>query len=156
MKKLTIFVLAVFVIVSLSACAGSKKNVEQDLDRPINCATAEADIRLLKSEKDHVAKQIAMGVTAIVPAGAVIGVVTGKEGEKLKVATGEYWYGTRALELGLVDEIGASDDYLMRAILKEDAQVFGVTYKGKEGLLHKLQGTFAAALESLGFNGTLR
>lgn len=73
-----------------------------------------------------------------------------------KVATGEYWYGTRALELGLVDEIGSSDDYLMRAISADGAQVFGVTYKGKEGLLHKLQGTFAAALASLGFADTLR
>ncbi|MFT3710770.1 MAG: protease SohB [Archangium sp.] len=30
-----------------------------------------------------------------------------------KVATGEYWLGTRAKELGLVDQLGTSDDYLM-------------------------------------------
>ena len=29
-----------------------------------------------------------------------------------KVATGEHWYGTRALELGLADEIGTSDELL--------------------------------------------
>lgn len=29
------------------------------------------------------------------------------------VATGEYWYGTRALELGLVDALTTSDDYLL-------------------------------------------
>lgn len=29
------------------------------------------------------------------------------------VATGEYWYGTRALELGLVDGLTTSDDYLL-------------------------------------------
>ena len=29
------------------------------------------------------------------------------------VATGEHWYGTRAVELGLVDQLGTSDDYLV-------------------------------------------
>ncbi|MEC9376005.1 MAG: protease SohB [Pseudomonadota bacterium] len=29
------------------------------------------------------------------------------------VSTGEYWYGTKAMELGLVDELGSSDDYLL-------------------------------------------
>jgi len=45
---------------------------------------------VLNSEKSHVAQQIAMGVTAIYPAGALVGLVTGTEGTKLKVATGEY------------------------------------------------------------------
>ena len=31
-----------------------------------------------------------------------------------KVATGEAWYGRRAIELNLVDEIATSDEYLMR------------------------------------------
>lgn len=57
---------------------------------PINCATAEGDIRLLKHEKAHVAEQIAEGVTAIFPAGLVLGILTGTEGTKIKVATGEY------------------------------------------------------------------
>ncbi|WP_088313496.1 protease SohB [Kineosporia sp. R_H_3] len=30
-----------------------------------------------------------------------------------RVATGEHWYGTRAVELGLVDELVTSDDYLL-------------------------------------------
>ena len=30
-----------------------------------------------------------------------------------KVATGEHWYGTRALNLNLIDEIITSDDYLL-------------------------------------------
>jgi hypothetical protein len=42
------------------------------------------------SEKAHVAEQVALGVTAIYPAGLVIGLLTGTEGTKLKVATGEY------------------------------------------------------------------
>ena len=32
-----------------------------------------------------------------------------------RVATGEYWYGAKALELGLVDSIQTSDDYLLTA-----------------------------------------
>lgn len=37
------------------------------------------------------------------------------------VATGEAWYGTRAIELQLVDELATSDDYLMRACDSADA-----------------------------------
>lgn len=32
-----------------------------------------------------------------------------------KVATGEHWYGSQALELGLIDEIKTSDDWLLEA-----------------------------------------
>jgi serine protease SohB len=32
-----------------------------------------------------------------------------------RVGTGEHWYGTRALELGLVDELLTSDDYILRS-----------------------------------------
>jgi hypothetical protein len=37
-----------------------------------------------------VAEQVADGVTAIAPAGIVLGVVTGTEVDKLKVAAGHY------------------------------------------------------------------
>jgi len=37
-----------------------------------------------------VARQIVAGVTSIVPAGIVIGLVTGTTGTKYRVATGEY------------------------------------------------------------------
>ena len=71
------------------------------------------------------------------------------------VATGEYWYGTRALELGLVDETGTSDDYLMRAVNRDGAQVYGVTYKGKAGFFQKLQGSLAALLSRIGVGDPL-
>jgi hypothetical protein len=65
---------------------------EQALQQPsrINCATAEGDIRMLQNDKAHVAQQVAMGVTAIAPAGLVLGVVTGTEQTKLQVASGDY------------------------------------------------------------------
>lgn len=40
--------------------------------------------------------------------------------------TGQHWYGTRALQLQLVDEIITSDDYLVRA--RERADVFEVSF----------------------------
>ena len=60
------------------------------MNQPINCATAEGDIRVLNSEKTHVAEQVIKGVTAILPAGAVLGILTGTEGKKLEIATGDY------------------------------------------------------------------
>lgn len=65
-----------------------------------------------------------------------------------RVATGEHWYGTRALELSLIDELGSSDDYLMQAA--EQADIFAVTYKQREGLSGKLQSALTAVAESLG------
>ena len=43
-----------------------------------------------------------------------------------KVATGEAWYGQRAIELNLVDAIMTSDEYLMRRC--QDADVFEVRW----------------------------
>ena len=63
------------------------------------------------------------------------------------VSTGEHWYGTRALELNLVDEIGASDDYLMAAI--ETADVFHVTYRAKHSLQEKLLAAVRAAADQV-------
>lgn len=75
----------------ISGCMDAKyQEGEQQLKKPINCATAEGDIRLLQHEKAHVTDQIAAGVTAIVPASAVMSVASGEEGEKLKMGTGDY------------------------------------------------------------------
>jgi len=91
MKKMNKVIVFGCVIMLISACAPFKqKKVMQEMKQPINCATAEGDIRMLQHEKAHVAQQIIEGVTAITPAGIVIGVVTGTEGVKLRVAVGKY------------------------------------------------------------------
>ena len=90
MKKMSKITLVICLAIFLSACASQQKKVEKEMKMPINCATAEGDIRVLENEKAHVAEQIAEGVTAIFPAGLVIGLITGTEGTKVKVATGEY------------------------------------------------------------------
>lgn len=74
----------------LSACAPISDEAKKTLKEPVNCPTAEGDLRLLEHERANVAEQIARGVTAIAPAGIVIGVVTGTEGDKLKVPIGHY------------------------------------------------------------------
>ena len=78
------------IVMLLPACALKQKKVEKEMKQPINCATAEGDIRMLQQEKAHVAQQIVEGATSIVPASLVLGIITGTEKEKLRVATGEY------------------------------------------------------------------
>ena len=75
-----------------AGCAFQQKKVEQELAKPgaIDCRTAPGDVRLLQQEKANVVERIAEGVTSIYPAGLVIGVVSGTETTKLKVAIGEY------------------------------------------------------------------
>ena len=91
MRKMYIFVVLICVVMLLSACATFKqKKVLKESKQPINCATAEGDLRMLKSEKAHVAQQIAEGVTSLIPVGAVIGIVTGTEATKLRVSVGNY------------------------------------------------------------------
>ena len=43
-----------------------------------------------------------------------------------QVATGEYWYGTKALDCRLADELRTSDDYLLQA--SATADLYEVTY----------------------------
>ena len=83
---------AFMVFALLTGCAYRFKEDEKAAaqSKPIDCATAEGELRALNSEKANVAEQIAMGVTAIVPAGLVIGLVTFTEGTKIKVAIGDY------------------------------------------------------------------
>ena len=83
-------VLIVGVALLMVACSPQSKEAKQELAQPVNCATAEGDIRILEGEKAHVAEQVASGVTAIAPAGFALGVVTGTEGDKLEVASGDY------------------------------------------------------------------
>jgi hypothetical protein len=91
MKVCLALAVAVLATFSCASCTMHEKKVEQELKHyPINCATAEGDIRALEHEKAHVAQEIAAGVSAVVPMAAVVGLVTGTEGEDFKVATGEY------------------------------------------------------------------
>ncbi len=52
------------------------------------------------------------------------------------VATGEYWFGQRALELKLIDTIQTSDDYLLSQ--KDSCELIQVSYKTKKSLSQRL------------------
>ena len=53
-----------------------------------------------------------------------------------RVATGEHWYGTRALDLGLADELRTSDELL--AGLAEERDLYRVSYKTRKHLKQRL------------------
>lgn len=90
MKRILCTILAIGFVLTMVSCAMQEKKVEKEMKQPINCATAEGDLRVLEKEKAHVAEQIGAGITAIVPISLVVGLATGTEGTKFRVATGEY------------------------------------------------------------------
>lgn len=62
-----------------------------------------------------------------------------------KVATGEHWYGTRALELGLVDELRTSDELL--AGLAPDRDLFRVNFRIRQPLPRRLMANVDGLLQ---------
>ena len=62
-----------------------------------------------------------------------------------KVATGEHWYGTRALEFGLADEIKTSDEILRERA--ENRDLYELSYKIKQPLQKRLMANIDSALE---------
>lgn len=51
------------------------------------------------------------------------------------IATGEVWYGRRALDKQLIDDIQTSDDYILAQ--RESANIFQISYKLKKSLPEK-------------------
>lgn len=62
-----------------------------------------------------------------------------------KVATGEHWYGTRALEYGLADEIRTSDELLTERASERD--LYLVSYKIKQPLQKRVLANIDSLLE---------
>ncbi|MGK2915517.1 MAG: protease SohB [Porticoccaceae bacterium] len=52
------------------------------------------------------------------------------------VATGEVWFGTRAQELGLVDSLQTSDDYLVSQL--DTADIYEIAYVHKRSLSQRI------------------
>lgn len=60
-----------------------------------------------------------------------------------EVATGEHWYGSKALDLKLIDEIGTSDDFLLAAV--ESSDLYKINYKRHKRFVERvLQGAEGA------------
>ena len=64
-----------------------------------------------------------------------------------KVATGEHWYGTKAKELGLVDDLGTSDDLIVKAL--EEKDVYAVKYTIKKPISERLSVSLTRGVEKL-------
>ena len=64
-----------------------------------------------------------------------------------KVATGEVWFGRRALDVNLVDEISTSDEYLMDAC--QDADVYMIRYEFKKTLQERISDMSIKTADSL-------
>lgn len=62
-----------------------------------------------------------------------------------KVATGEFWPGIKAKDLGLVDEIMTSDDYILSA--HPQKQIYSVKYAHKKNMAEKLGMSFASVAQ---------
>ena len=66
-----------------------------------------------------------------------------------KVATGEHWFGTRALGLRLIDEIKTSDDYLLER--SKDSDIYEVNFRRRQTLGDRLSGGLVKL--GMGFRG---
>lgn len=62
-----------------------------------------------------------------------------------KVATGEYWPGTEAKALGLVDELSTSDDYILKNY--PERAIYAVKFNLKKGLPERLGLSAVATIE---------
>ena len=66
-----------------------------------------------------------------------------------RVATGDHWFGTRALDLKLVDELKTSDDYLLER--SKDCDLYELRYKRHRGFAERLAGSLAGLRATLPF-----
>lgn len=71
-----------------------------------------------------------------------------------KVATGEHWYGTQALQLGLADEIKTSDELLTE--LAAERELYQLTYRIKQPLQKRLMANIDSSLEKIDAAGWRR
>lgn len=63
------------------------------------------------------------------------------------VATGEYWYGTQALDKGLIDQIGVSDDIIISAI--ETKEIISIRYTQGKKMLERFTGSMSENVDKL-------
>ena len=63
------------------------------------------------------------------------------------VATGEHWYGTQALEKGLIDAVSTSDDLLIN--LMKNHEVINVHYTRRKKMVDRFTGSAANSVDNL-------
>lgn len=81
--NITTFLSALMIAGAVSAAGDAETH-------PVNCATAEGDLRAIAAEKKHAQDQQVESVAAITPAGALLGLITGTENKRLQMLSGDY------------------------------------------------------------------
>lgn len=66
-----------------------------------------------------------------------------------QVATGDHWFGTRALALKLVDDLKTSDDYLLER--SRTCDLYELRYKRHRGFMERVAASFAGARATFPF-----
>ena len=82
--------LACVALFLAAGCASKYAKVEKSFEQPINCSTAEVDIRALEEDKVSKATEAAEGLSYALPTTILVGAITGTGGAKYEVGTGEY------------------------------------------------------------------
>jgi len=94
MKKFKMIIALCCLAAFFSACGlkiqKKEEHIEAIQNNPVNCETAEADIKVLEDEKANVAEQIVAGATSVIPVSAVLGILTLTEDDKIQMAVGHY------------------------------------------------------------------
>ncbi len=78
------------VVIGLTCLGQASWAAAETKRHPVNCATAEGDLRAIAAEKKHAEDQQVESVISITPAGALLGLATGTENKRLKMLSGDY------------------------------------------------------------------
>lgn len=87
MTKLTLALTAILLSTVLASADDAKMTKgKADAHKRIHCPTAEGDIRMLNSEKEHVKKQTVSGIFSITPIGLLTNAATDQsDAEKIEI-----------------------------------------------------------------------
>jgi hypothetical protein len=85
-----IVTVAVAGLVFASGCASKYAKVEDSFAQPINCSTAQVDIRALEEDKVSKTTEAAAGASYALPTTILMGAITGTGGATYDVGTGAY------------------------------------------------------------------
>ena len=95
----TVQIVGFFLVLFVVGCADRKnispvptisEEAKADLTRPVNCSTANRDIKVLEDEHASVGKRVLSGVRSVMPISVVAGLLMGDYRDRVNVTTGSY------------------------------------------------------------------
>jgi hypothetical protein len=88
--KYVSFITFFCIMAFLVGCATISEEAKYEIDKPVDCSTAEYDIKILEGEKASVGKRMLSGVKMVHPAAAVVGILRGDYKNRAEVTSGQY------------------------------------------------------------------